>query len=95
MNAKPELGGHGGHSGRVLTLREKLSVRYRYNDSIHSGAETCPPYPPCPPGALFIDLPKIGTADQRRIAAAMERLGWHRDGRGNNGEKLWRPHVQA
>jgi hypothetical protein len=28
--------------------------------------------------ALFIDVPKLGTADQRRIAAALERLGWRR-----------------
>jgi predicted P-loop ATPase len=39
--------------------------------------------------ALFIDLPKIGTAEQRRIAAALERLGWRRAARGNNGERLW------
>ena len=31
--------------------------------------------------ALFIDLPKIGTTDQRRIAAILERLGWSRGGR--------------
>ena len=31
--------------------------------------------------ALFIDLPKIGTGDQRRIAAILERLGWSRGGR--------------
>jgi hypothetical protein len=28
--------------------------------------------------ALFIETPKLGTADQRRIAAALERLGWAR-----------------
>jgi predicted P-loop ATPase len=39
---------------------------------------------------LFIDLPKIGTADQRRVAAAMERLGWRRADRGNNGERFWK-----
>ena len=41
--------------------------------------------------ALFIDTPKLGTADQRRITAAMERLGWERGKRGSNGERFWRP----
>ena len=29
--------------------------------------------------ALFIETPRIGTADQRRIAAALERVGWRRE----------------
>jgi predicted P-loop ATPase len=33
--------------------------------------------------ALFIETPRIGTAEQRRIAAALERLGWKR------GKKDW------
>jgi hypothetical protein len=41
--------------------------------------------------ALFIDLPKIGTADQRRIAAALERLGWTRGER----TKYARPWVRT
>ena len=40
---------------------------------------------------LFIETPKLGTAEQRRIAAAMERLGWERGGRGAHGERYWRP----
>lgn len=40
---------------------------------------------------LFIETPKLGTVEQRRIAAAMERLGWERGGRGSHGERYWRP----
>ena len=29
--------------------------------------------------ALFIEKPRIGTADQRRIAAALEQIGWRRE----------------
>jgi predicted P-loop ATPase len=40
--------------------------------------------------ALFIETPRLGTADQRRIAAALERLGWSRGGRsGAKGEREW------
>jgi len=42
---------------------------------------------------LGFDKPKLGTADQRRISAALERLGWHRGGRGNSGERFWVPAV--
>jgi predicted P-loop ATPase len=40
-------------------------------------------------GALFIDTPKLGTQDQRRIAAALERLGWVRGKRTEN-ERPWK-----
>ncbi len=40
--------------------------------------------------ALFIETPRLGTADQRRVAAAMERLGWERGARGGaKGERFW------
>ena len=38
---------------------------------------------------LHLDLPKIGTADQRRISAVLERMGWERGVRGNSGERFW------
>ena len=45
--------------------------------------------------ALFIDTPKLGTADQRRITAAMERLGWAKGARGSKGERFWHPRHTA
>jgi predicted P-loop ATPase len=41
--------------------------------------------------ALFIETPRIGTSDQRRIAAALERLGWTRGARTMHG----RPWVKG
>jgi predicted P-loop ATPase len=41
--------------------------------------------------ALFIDTPRIGTADQRRIAAAMERLAWKREQKDRDGTRWWTP----
>jgi predicted P-loop ATPase len=39
--------------------------------------------------ALFIEAPKIGTADQRRIAAALEQLGWKRQPQAWDGKRWW------
>jgi predicted P-loop ATPase len=42
--------------------------------------------------ALFIEKPRIGTADQRRIAAALEQIGWrreHTDGKTDWQGKRW------
>lgn len=38
---------------------------------------------------LYIETQRIGTADQRRIAAAMERLGWVRRGKDGEGRIQW------
>jgi predicted P-loop ATPase len=43
--------------------------------------------------ALFIETPRLGTAEQRRIAAALERLGWKRSPRGSQGERWWVPNA--
>ena len=40
-------------------------------------------------GALVIDKSKIGTADQRRIAAILELLGWHRLPKDWQGKRFW------
>jgi predicted P-loop ATPase len=39
--------------------------------------------------ALYLDTPKLGTADQRRISAAMERLGWKRLPKDWQGNRYW------
>lgn len=43
--------------------------------------------------ALSIETPKLGTAEQRRIAAALERCGWRRGPRGMKGERWWVPNA--
>ena len=42
-------------------------------------------------GALSIETPKLGTAEQRRISSILERLGWERGKRGSHGERYWGP----
>jgi predicted P-loop ATPase len=39
--------------------------------------------------ALFIETPRLGTAEQRRIAAALERLGWKRLPKDYRGTRWW------
>ena len=40
--------------------------------------------------ALFLETPRIGTAEQRRIAAVLEMLGWKRAKReGGTGKRFW------
>jgi predicted P-loop ATPase len=41
--------------------------------------------------ALGIDTPRIGTAEQRRIAAALERLNWKRQPKDWEGKRWWTP----
>jgi predicted P-loop ATPase len=39
--------------------------------------------------ALGFETSRIGTADQRRISAALEQAGWRRDARAHGGIRLW------
>jgi hypothetical protein len=39
--------------------------------------------------ALGIETPRIGTADQRRIAAALEQIGWRRCPKDWKGTRWW------
>jgi predicted P-loop ATPase len=39
--------------------------------------------------ALFFEAPRIGTADQRRISAILERLGWKRQPVDSKGNRWW------
>ena len=41
--------------------------------------------------ALFIETPRIGTADQRRIASVLEFLNWERLGKDWKGARWWGP----
>ena len=41
--------------------------------------------------ALHIETPRIGTAEQRRIAAALERLNWKRQPKDWQGKRWWAP----
>lgn len=41
--------------------------------------------------ALFIETPRIGTADQRRIAAALDQLNWKRQPKDWQGKRHWAP----
>jgi predicted P-loop ATPase len=42
---------------------------------------------------LHIETPRIGTADQRRIGAVLERLGWHRLPKDWKGNRYWAPRT--
>jgi hypothetical protein len=39
--------------------------------------------------AIGIETPRIGTADQRRIAAVLEQLGWKRLPKDYEGKRWW------
>jgi predicted P-loop ATPase len=41
--------------------------------------------------ALGIEMARIGTADQRRVAAALEQLRWTRQPKDHNGTRWWAP----
>jgi predicted P-loop ATPase len=41
--------------------------------------------------ALHIETPRIGTADQRRIAAALDQLKWKRQPKDWQGKRWWMP----
>ena len=39
--------------------------------------------------ALHIETPRIGTAEQRQVAAALEQLGWKRQPQSWDGKRWW------
>jgi predicted P-loop ATPase len=40
--------------------------------------------------AIGIETPRIGTADQRRVAAVLERLNWRRQPQASDGKRWWK-----
>ena len=41
--------------------------------------------------AIYIETQRIGTSDQRRIAAILTAVGWEKGKRGEKGERYWEP----
>ena len=41
--------------------------------------------------ALFIETPRLGTADARRISGVLQSLGWRRGSRDSKGNIQWTP----
>ena len=95
---------HGGRSpgGPIVNSRSRIAPQQASDTSSTSGRKRSPRYlvehPRVTVGeiakeALNIATAKIGTAEQRRIAAALERLGWRREQPDWQGKRWWSRQV--